>query len=116
MRFFLSIFLLLGSVSISYSQDLEGEKREEFVKEQEAYLEKLSLSENQKRKYFARVRNFQKNQQNILNSRLSKTEKQKKLKLAEKMRDEEMKEILSDAQFKKFLQRQKEIKKKYGDF
>ena len=115
MRLVISSFILLNSLLL-VGQDLEGSEREQFVVEQEQYLAKLKLSDNQKRRYFAKIREFQKLQQNILNSRLSDSERHKRLKLVEKNRDDAMKGILSKSQFSIFAKRQKEIKKKYGNF
>ena len=94
-------------------QELTGEKRAQFIAEQDAYLESLQLSIDQRKAYQLITIKYEKVLQSIARSDASDKVIKSNTKKALKEKDIEMKAVLSPAQFKRYLKRQKEIAEYY---
>lgn len=85
--------------------------REEFVQQQNAYFQKLSLEFYQNKEYQIITRNFDKQVMSINLSDAPKGLKKKRIKKLEKEKNKKMKGVLNARQYKLYLKRQKEISK-----
>ncbi len=108
----LIVWCLLLSGTLA-AQELEGEARKQFVAEQDAYLQNLQLSIDQRKSYQQITIQYEKRFQAVEWSGVSEANMKAQRKKLQKAKDAEMKQVLSDRQYKMYVQRQKEIEKKY---
>ncbi|MFY0689025.1 MAG: hypothetical protein JXQ90_17780 [Cyclobacteriaceae bacterium] len=113
-RIFLFLLALSGGFVLQ-AQDVSPEMRAKFVKDQDAYLEKLQMGIDQNKLYKITTIKYDKMVMNVDRSTLSKKAKKKRIKSIEKAKNTEMRAILNDWQYKLYLVRQKEIKTGYRE-
>ena len=107
------LLLCLSAPLFAVSQDLSPENRAQFVKEQDAYLESLHLSIDQRKAYQLITIKYEKLYQALARSEASGSTKKSKAKKIQKAKNADMKALLSSIQYKRYLKRQKEIDKNY---
>ena len=114
----LSLFfaLLLIGTNTTFAQskttNLTEEQKEELKKNLEVYAAALHLSEEQKPKFEEITKKYAKQMKAVKESSGIRMSKFKKVKSIRKIKDAEMKSILSKDQYKVYLEKQKEMKKR----
>lgn len=110
MRLFSSLLLLAASFQMAVAQK-PVDAREVFIEEQNAYLQQLNLDFFQNKEYQILTRNFDKQAMRINLSDIPKGLKKKRVNKLKKEKDRQMKKLLSPAQYKLYVRRQKVIDK-----
>ena len=114
----LSLFFALFFIGIntSYAQskadNLTEEQKEAIKKNVEAYATALDLSEDQRPKFEEITKKYAKQMKAVKDNGGRPMSKYKKVKSIRKNKDAEMKKLLSKDQFKGYLEKQEEMKKK----
>ena len=111
--FTLSILLFFVTIFTVSAQEFSAEMRAKFVSDQDAYLADMNLSSQQRAPYEEITRRYDKYFQNVNWSDQSDATKKKRKKNLTKQKNAEMKRLLNDSQYKKYLKRQKEIENNY---
>jgi len=114
----LSLFfaLLFIGINSSYAQfkadNLTEEQKEEIKKNLEEHAAALNLSEDQWPKFEEITKKYAKQMIAVKDSGARRMSKYKKVKSIRKNKDAEMKTLLSKDQYKVYLEKQEEMKKK----
>ncbi len=109
------ICVLCCLVFTSEGQTLSEEMRARFVEDQDKYLQQLDLSLDQRRAYQSITIKYEKIFMSIYRSDLNAAGKKRQVKRYQKDKDGDMKKILTQSQFKQYLNRQKAIAKYYEE-
>jgi hypothetical protein len=114
MKNILTLFamIVLSTVSISSSAQskMTPEEKEALKAKFVAYKEKLSLSEDQSVKVEAINATYFEGLSQLKNSNERKMSRYKKFKALQSTRDQQMKEVLNEEQYKMYKEFQKEIR------
>jgi hypothetical protein len=114
MKNILTLFamIVLSTVSISSSAQskMTPEEKEALKAKFAAYKEKLSLSEDQSVKVEAINATYFEGLSQLKNSNERKMSRYKKFKALQSTRDQQMKEVLNEEQYKMYKEFQKEIR------
>jgi tRNA U34 5-carboxymethylaminomethyl modifying enzyme MnmG/GidA len=113
---FLFFALCLIGTNTTFAQsrttNLTEEQKEEIKKNIEEYSAALHLSEEQKPKFEEITKKYAKQMKAVKDSGGRPMSKFKKVKSIRKNKDAEMKQLLSKDQYKVYLEKQEEMKKK----
>jgi hypothetical protein len=109
MTFFAMIALSTVFTSLSAQSKMTPEEKEELKAKFAAYKEKLNLSEDQSVKVEAINATYFEGLSQLKNSNERKMSKYKKFKALQSTRDEQMKDVLDDGQYKMYKDFQKEM-------
>ena len=114
MSLFFALCLIGTNTTFAQSRaaNLTEEQKEEMKKNLEAYAVALDLSEEQKPKFEEITKKYAKQMKAVKDSSGRRMSKFKKVKSIRKNKDAEMKDLLSKDQYKVYLEKQKEMKKK----
>jgi len=109
-----ALFLIGTNTTFAQSRanDLSKEQKEEIKKNIEEYASALDLSEDQRPKFEEITKKYAKQMIAVKDSSGRRMSKYKKVKSIRKNKDAEMKRLLSKDQFKVYLEKQEEMKKK----
>ena len=111
---FLALCLIGTNTTFAQSRaaNLTVEQKEEIKKNVEAYAAALHLSEEQKPKFEEITKRYAKQMKAVKDSGDRPVSKYKKVKSIRKNKDAEMKRLLSNDQYKVYLEKQEERLKK----
>ena len=111
---FFALFLIGTNTTFAQSKaaNLTEQQKEEIKKNLEEYNVALHLSESQKPKFEEITKRYAKQMKAVKASGGSRMSKYKKVKSIRKNKDAEMKLLLSKEQYKVYLEKQEELKKK----
>ena len=115
---FLSLFfaLFLFSTNTTFAQsraeNLTDEQKEELAASMEEYFSVLDLTEEQKFEFETITKKYAEQMKAVKDSGGRRMSKFKKVKSIRKNKDAEMKTLLSKDQYKVYLEKQEEMKKK----
>lgn len=108
-------FLLAGTTTTlaqSNGEKLSEEQKEEIKKNLEEYAAALNLSEEQKSEFEVITRKYAEKIKALRESDISRRKKFKEMRSIKESKNEEMKELLSKDQYKVYLDKQEEMKKR----
>ncbi len=110
---FLALFLVGANTSFAQSQktELTDEQKEELAQNMEEFLEVLDLSEEQKPKFEAITKKYAEQMKAVKESGGGKYKMYKKVKSIQKNKNSEMEKLLSEDQYKVYLEKQEEMQK-----
>ena len=114
LSFFFALFLIGTNTTFAQSKaaNLTEEQKEEIKKNLDEYAAALHLSEAQKPKFEEITKRYAKQMKAVKDSGGRRLNKYKKVKSIRKNKDAEMKDLLSKEQYKVYLEKQEEMKKK----
>lgn len=108
--------LLFSTTQASFAQskgkNLSTEQKEELAANMEAYFTDLNLSEAQKTEFKEISEKYASQMKAVKESDAHKFQKFKKVKSIRKNKNAEMKKLLSDDQYKVYLEKQEEMQEK----
>jgi hypothetical protein len=110
MTLFAMIVLSIVSTNLSAQSKMTPEEKEELKAKFAAYKEKLNLSEDQSVKVEAINATYFEGLSQLKNSTERKMSKYKKFKALQSTRDQQMKEVLNEEQYKLYKEFQKEMR------
>jgi hypothetical protein len=110
MTLFAMILLAIVSTNLSAQSKMTPEEKEELKAKFAAYKEKLNLSEDQSVKVEAINATYFEGLSQLKNSTERKMSKYKKFKALQSTRDQKMKEVLNEEQYKLYKEFQKEMR------
>ena len=110
---FLALCLIGTNTTFAQSRaaNLTVEQKEEIKKNVEAYAAALQLSETQKPKFEEITKRYAKQMKAVKDSGDRPVSKYKKVKSIRKNKDAEMKRLLSNDQYKVYLEKQEDMQK-----
>ena len=114
MSLFFTLFLIGTNTTFAQSRanNLPEEQKEEIKKNLEEYSVALDLSEDQRPKFEEITKKYAKQMQAVKDSNSRRMSKYKKVKSIRKNKDSEMKSLLSKGQYKIYLEKQEEMRKR----
>ena len=118
----LSLFfaLFLIGVNTGFAQtstaNLTEEQKEELAKQVEEYFEALDLSEDQMAEFEAITKKYAEQMKAVKEGNGSKVQKAREIKSIGDSKNSEMKKLLSADQYKIYLEKQEEMKKKMKEY
>lgn len=101
-----------SAVAQSQTSRLTEEQKEELIKEMEAYMEEMNLTEDQEEKYKEISLKYLDEFKGLRESNDSKLGKYRKAKDLQEKKNKEMRDLLDDRQYKLYLEKQEERREK----
>jgi hypothetical protein len=109
--FWRTVFLIIFSSSALWvsGQSKDQANRDAFIVAQNSYLALLDLNFYQNKEYQIITRNADKEEMRVMLSDMPDNMRKSKIKKIRKVKNKQMKSLLSPAQYRRYISRQKEI-------